>query len=398
MNKKEDQRQREVGKDNHSESDCYGYSLVLYKQCQTSIGSSIASDATTPSILSQYSTTGIPAYAKATEVLRLLNSNTINILLECEREFSRNRAMDQVSFRQEFPASKVVLRHIFTFSKNFTFSHLDFIWNGIGADLMSIDLILINTCTIQAVGITLHTMENRPHLHQDYGIGKFQVHITMWATQAIILKPHKFRRRGRPWVKDMFGLSDDANKQAANAEIVRQAITVGWFIRNPIIPLNILLCFFFAEHCGITWQSQKAAIDLPAVLEDNGHSDFRLRLWSDYTLRSIIPLGFMIVSVVLHMISTPLSIFCRPVIFFMSGKLGLGSGLDSQLGIVHIVYCTRSIAKRRGILVRSCATCWSDCTSFSSLLLTSCLCSTGGKRRVERSIFTILIWSHYLMN
>ena len=47
MNRKEDQRRREVEKDDHSESDCYGYSLVLYKQCQTSIGASIASDATT---------------------------------------------------------------------------------------------------------------------------------------------------------------------------------------------------------------------------------------------------------------------------------------------------------------------------------------------------------------
>ena len=33
--------------DDHSESDCYRYSLFLYKQCQTSIGASIASDATT---------------------------------------------------------------------------------------------------------------------------------------------------------------------------------------------------------------------------------------------------------------------------------------------------------------------------------------------------------------
>ena len=47
MNRKNVESNGKWEKDDHSESDCYRYGLVLYKQHQTSIGASIASDATT---------------------------------------------------------------------------------------------------------------------------------------------------------------------------------------------------------------------------------------------------------------------------------------------------------------------------------------------------------------
>jgi hypothetical protein len=138
----------------------------------------------------------------------------------------------------------------------------------------------------------------------DYGIGKYQAHISLWAVQEVILEPHKFRRRSRRWIKEMFGLSHDPNRQEANADIVRQAISDGWFIRNPIIPLGIIQCFFLGEHRGVGWQSEKLAIDIPEVLANNGHGDMQLQLWSAYTPRSIISMGFMIVSTVLCAIVT----------------------------------------------------------------------------------------------
>jgi hypothetical protein len=309
-----------------------------------------------PSIHSQQSTAGVPTYARTADILQRMSSNTIGTLLDHERQFSRNRAMDKVSFRSEFPSSKAELRHVFTLSKNFVLAHPDFKWSGIGDDLVSDDFVLFNTCAVQAVGIVLRSIEGRPDVH-DYGIGKYQAHISMWATQDIILEPHKFRRRSRPWTKEMFGLSDDPNKAADNAEIVRQAVADGWFIRNPVIPFGIIQCFFMGEHRGVAWQSEKLSRDITI-----GRGDLPFRLWSECTPRSIVPMGFMIVSVVLCMILTLLkrTIF-RLVIIFSSGKRADGSGPASQTGIAFIIDRTSSIARRRGPPSKSCARCWSNC-------------------------------------
>ena len=186
---------------------------------------------------------------------------TINQRLLAESASAPNGTMSPKDFRQLYKNKP--LRYVIILTKILALSSDSFAWSGVPSDITPDDLKLFDYCANQAFVIVIRRLP--PNLV--FGLSLYPAHVCLWAVQALLAEPAKFRRHTRLWTRKLL-LLDPSSDINANIRRVRNALDGADYLRYPVGIMGAIQLFFCIENKGVAWQYKKMLIEVPEILHD----------------------------------------------------------------------------------------------------------------------------------
>jgi hypothetical protein len=222
-------------------------------------------------------------------------------LLSSEMELRRAIAVDQPTFEAKFPVGKILLRFIIIAAKSFAFQDESFKWGGpvnfiddkqFQAVRHFADLAVIRITGAHAHLITTGNTSMQP----DDSISYYPVHVSTWASRAILAEPVEFKRTTRGVVQRSFKFSSNPDDEQRNKDRHLEATKDGWYVQNQSTIVRLIQQHFFLNKYAIALEVEEVRTVYGPSLDIVIRNCPLLVSWSEALSPSLWPLGMMEVS------------------------------------------------------------------------------------------------------
>jgi len=209
-------------------------------------------------------------------------------------------AVDKQTFEDRFPVGKHLLWAITTVAKSFALQDESFRWGGPTdvIDERQFEAVrhFADLAMIRITGAHTHLVTTGNTMQPDDSVHRFPIHVSMWATKAIIAEAVKFKRTTRAVIQQAAKFSSNPNDEKENKNRYSQATKDGWFLRDSSFIIWSLQQHFFLEKHAIAFEVEEVRRVFGSSLDIILPNCPLVVSWSEAVSPSLWPLAMMEVS------------------------------------------------------------------------------------------------------
>ena len=183
-------------------------------------------------------------------------------ILSSEKELRQAIAIDQPTFKAKFPIRRLLLRSIMIVAKSYAFQTESFQWGG-PTDFIN-DRQLQAVChfaklvMICVTGAHSHLITTgKTNMQPDDGVSYYPVHVSMWASRAILTEPIKFKRTTHDVVQKSLKFSSNPGHEQNNIDRYLEAIKDRWYVQNQSTIVRSIQQHFFLKKYGMAFEVEE---------------------------------------------------------------------------------------------------------------------------------------------